>query len=167
VPAIAWLSQTVTPSASKNCCIASSGTPAGQYLRFLISAQPNKPFLRSSMMPLSTQKPELRTMYLTVWKYDCSMWSSSPTIFLCCENCFKIWGGVSFPSTNSITNMMFDNTQQAVWYSFPNGCSLRGQNIQPGHVHLLCQIDIESSRKMTHAHRNLPAVWSFQDLIIW
>ena len=35
---------------------------------FLISAQPNKPFLHSSMMPLSTQKPESRMMYLAVWK---------------------------------------------------------------------------------------------------
>ena len=29
------------------------------------------------------------------------------------------------------------------------------------------KIDIDSSRQMTHAHRNMPAMWSFQDLIIW
>ena len=132
-----------------------------------MSAQPNKPFFRSSMMALSTQKPESRTLYLAVWKYDYSMRRSNPTVLPCCENCFEVWGGASFPSTNSITNMMFDNAQQAVWYSFPKGCGLRGQNTQPGHVHLLCQINIDSSRQMTHAHRNMPAMWSFQAFIIW
>ncbi len=33
------------------------------------------------------------------------------------------------------------------------------KNTQPGHVHLLCQIDIDSSRQMTHAHRNMLIIW--------
>jgi hypothetical protein len=66
-----------------------------------------------------------------------------------------------------MANMMLDNAQQAVRYSFPNKCGLQRQNTQPGHVHLLCQVNIDSSRQMTHAHRNMSAMWLFHNLIIW
>ena len=43
------------------------------------------------------------------------------------------WGR-SLPITNSTTNKMPLMARQAVWYSFPSACSLRGQKIHPGAV---------------------------------
>ena len=90
---------------------------------------------------------------------------SSPTVFPCCENCVKIWGGVSFPSTNSKSKRIPVSPQQMVWYSFPKGCGFRGQNTQPGHVHLEVQMDIDSSRQTIH-DMNTAAMLSLQALII-
>ena len=47
--------------------------------------------------------------------------------------------------------MMPDNPQHAIWYSLPNGHSLRGQNTHPGQVHRLFQMDIYSLRHKARA----------------
>jgi hypothetical protein len=81
-----------------------------------------------------------------LWKYDCQ------------ELLRDLRRCASFPSTNSI-NEKHDVQQRATgsvvfvskWMRFAR------KNTQPGHVHLLCQIDIDSSR-MTHAHRNM-LIW--------
>ena len=61
---------------------------------------------------------------------------------------------------------MPDDPQHAVWYSFPKGWGLRGQNTHPGQVHRLCQMDIDSSRQITHAATKIFAMWAFQAAII-
>jgi hypothetical protein len=59
---------------------------------------------------------------------------------------------------------MPNNPQHAVWYSFPKGWGLRGQNSHPGQVHRLCQMDINSSR--THNTRKIFAMCSLKVAII-
>ena len=66
----------------------------------------------------------------------------------------------------SMEKRILQRPQHAVWYSLPNGCGLRGQKIHPGHVHLLCQMDMLSSRNITHAVTKRLANFLFQALII-
>ena len=103
--------------------------------------------------------------YFPVWKYDFNIRSRKPTVLPCGEYGTSASGGASFPLTNLIKKMMLQRPQHAVWYSLPNGCDLRAENIHPGHVHLLCQMDMLSSRH-THVATKRLAVFSFQAQII-
>ncbi len=46
------------------------------------------------------------------------------------------------------------------------GGNWQGQKIQSGEVHLLCQMNINSSRQINHDNRNILAMWSFH-IPIW
>ena len=62
---------------------------------------------------------------------------------------------------------MPDNAHQSVWRSLPNGWGFRWQNIHPGHVHLLCQMDMDSSRQIYQEARKMEVMWSFHAFTIW
>ena len=126
------------------------GTPVRRNLHFLRRAQAKIPCLFSSTSALRTQKPESRMMYFPVPNYVFNMQSIKPAVLPYPTNSgafnFRDW---SLPSTNSMENMIPEFVQHAVWYSSPNGCGFLGQYTQPGHVHLLYEMDIDSSRQMT------------------
>ena len=76
-------------------------------------------------------------------------------------------GTTPLPSTNSTTKKMMENAHQEVCHSLPNGWSLLGQKIHPGHVHMLCQMDMDSSRQIFQEARNMEFMWSFHAFNIY
>ncbi len=121
----------------------------------------------ASTIAFNTQKPESRTIYLPVPKYDESIRNNKPAVLPIALYGRQRRSGAFFPSTISITNRIVEIPQQALWYSFPNGWGLRGQNTHPGQVHLLCQIDMLMSRHTIQAATKVWAMFLLQAQIIW
>ena len=105
----------------------------------------------------------------TSGKYIFIIHNNNTTVFLPSSSKLSgtAWHGWVLPSTNSTANKMTDDTHQSAGHSFPNGWGLWGQNIHPGNVHMLCQMDMDLSRQIYQEEKKTEVMWSFHDFTIW
>ena len=88
--------------------------------------------------------------------------SNVPTVFPRSSNCLLLsCGGWSFPSCNSRDQMMLESVHPASWYSFPNGHSLQGTNINPGQVYSFNILLIDSSMQLIQLGIKFVAMFLF------
>ncbi len=143
------------------------GTKSGQYILFFINAPAKRPsnqlhncfhhkkaqiqfqhtfWLKNIAKHLQKKAPCLSSMVIILWFLDLA--------------------SLSFPSTNSTLCITLLTPQDNESYSLPNGWGFCGQNNQPGHINIECQIDMVSSRHITQDGTNTSEVWSFHSSII-
>ena len=112
--------------------------------------------------PLSTQKPESRTITLPEPYIGFVSHSRVPTVLplLSCSLLPRCHAQ-SFPSLNSTCQMMSLSTQPASCHSFPNFHSFLGTYMNPGHVYSLSHFDMDSSIVFIHDSKQFSSMFLF------
>ena len=134
-----------------------------------MSADAYTPLFFNSIILFNMMNPLSNTTTEPVVKMGAKIHNNIPTVFpwlLCFGVGCSTARGASFPSTSSIPHILPKVEQHTEWYSLPNGCDFLGTNIHPGHVYLLVNGLMLSSRHETHEGVNCSAMFLFHSSTI-
>lgn len=94
-----------------------------------------------------------------IWMSTCN---SKKHVLLWCEISFGSVPVCNFwPHTSLLAKIIQDLSQHGVWYFYQKRPTFLRQKIQPMHFHLLCQMGMLSSKKITKYKWKILFMWAF------